>query len=286
MHLSCAISPDADDLFMFRAITEGLIDTDGLEFEVVARDTDLLNRMADGDGPAITAISIAHYPAVAANYQMFNHGGSVGRGYGPVVIARPELLVSSVSTRVSELLRGRRVAVPGLTTTATLVLRMIASFEPVTIPIFPTSLQFDALRSRDVDAALIIHEGRLTYGEEGFVQLLDVGQWWYHTTGLPLPLGGNVIRRDLGPDIIARADAVIRASIAHGLADREAAIAWLLRRNGALKTHEAVDTYLSLYANEDTLDYGPDGREGMRELLHRGAAGGWIAPVEVDFVGA
>lgn len=287
MKLRCAISPDADDLFMFRAITEGLIDTRGLEFEVVARDTDLLNRMADGDGPDVTAISIAHYPAVAANYRLFAHGGSVGRNYGPLVVAKPALLAEAAATgkRAAEMLRDRRIAIPGLTTTASLVLRLITPFQPVTIPIFPTHLQFDALRAGEVDAALIIHEGRLTYADEGFAQILDIGAWWYQQTGLPLPLGGNVIRRDLGPGVIARADAVIRASIAHGLAHREDAIDWLLARGGALKTRAAVDTYLALYANQDTLDYGADGREAIRELLRRGAAAGWIAAADPDIVG-
>lgn len=287
MKLRCAISPDADDLFMFRALLEGLIDTQGLDFEIVSRDTDLLNRMAGDDGPDVTAISIAHYPAVAANYQLLAHGGSVGRGYGPLVVTRPEVLAAAVTKgqRASELLRGRRIAVPGLTTTAALVLRLITPFEPVTIPIFPTHLQFDALRAGEVDAALIIHEGRLTYGEEGFVQLLDIGAWWYQETGLPLPLGGNVIRRNLGRDVIDIADRVIRASIAHGLAHRDDAIDWLLARGGTLKTRHAVDTYLSLYANQDTVDYGADGREAIRELLRRGAAAGWINAADPDIVG-
>ncbi len=286
MKLRCAISPDADDLFMFRAITEGLIDTEGLTFEVVSSDTDKLNRMAKGDGPDVTAISIAHYPSVAATYQLLAHGGSVGRGYGPVVVAKPELLATAGERKMRDLLESRRIAVPGLTTTACLVLRLITRFDPVVIPIAPTSLQFDALRAGEVEAALIIHEGRLTYAAEGFVQLLDIGDWWFVTTHLPLPLGGNVIRRDLDADVIARADRVMRASVAHGLAHREDAIAWLLARGGTLKTREAVDLYLSLYANADTLDYGADGREGIRELLRRGAEAGWLpACGEVDFVG-
>ncbi|MES2641490.1 MAG: MqnA/MqnD/SBP family protein [Myxococcota bacterium] len=286
MKLRCAISPDADDLFMFRAITEGLIDTEGLTFEVVSVDTDKLNRMADGSGPDVTAISIAHYPIVASNYQLLAHGGSVGRGYGPVVVAKPAMLATAGEQKMSALLEGRRIAVPGLTTTACLVLRMITRFDPIVIPIAPTSLQFDALRADEVEAALIIHEGRLTYAAEGFVQLLDIGDWWFVKTSLPLPLGGNVIRRDLGADVIARADRVMRASIAHGLAHREEAIDWLLARGGTLKTREAVDLYLSLYANADTLDYGADGREGIRELLRRGAEGGWLPVCEtVDFVG-
>ncbi len=295
MQLRCAISPDADDLFMFRAITEGLIDTEGLDFVVVSEDTDKLNRMArptgeGAQGPDVTAISIAHYPRVAAHYQLLAHGGSVGRGYGPVVVAKPAFLASAFQAggepRMRDILAGKRIAVPGLTTTACLVLRLITPFEPVVIPIAPTSLQFDALRAEEVDAALLIHEGRLTYPSEGFIQLFDIGEWWLHQTGLPLPLGGNVLRRDLGADVIARADRVLRASVAHGLAHRDEAIAWLLARGGTLKTREAIDLYLSLYANNDTLDFGADGREGIRELLRRGVAGGWIpeAP-EVDFVG-
>jgi 1,4-dihydroxy-6-naphthoate synthase len=278
--LRCAISPDADDLFMFRAILEGLIDTRGLAFDVTTRDTDQLNRMATGDGPDVTAISIAHYPAVAAHYRLLTHGGSVGRGYGPVVVAPPDGPVRSVAD-----LAGRRVGVPGLTTTACTVLRLVTTFTPVVIPITPPSLTFEALRARDVDAALLIHEGRLTYEREGFVRILDIGEWWQGATGLPLPLGGNVIRRDLPPDVLATADAVLRASIAHALAHRDDAIAWLLARRGTLTEASQVDTYLNLYANADTVDYGADGRAGIRELLRRGAAAGWLAPVEaVDFV--
>lgn len=273
--LRCAISPDADDLFMFRALIEGLIDTRGLSFEITTRDTDQLNRMATGDGPDVTAVSIAHYPAVAAHYRLLAHGGSVGRGYGPVVVAPAPIP-----------LPGRRIGVPGLTTTACLVLRMITDFTPVVIPIAPPSLTFDALRRGDVDAALLIHEGRLTFAREGFTHLLDIGAWWETRTGLPLPLGGNVIRRDLPPDVMATADAVLRDSIRHAMAHRDDAIAWLLARRGTLREASEVDAYLKLYANADTVDYGEDGRAGIRELLRRGAEGGWIAAVgDVDFVG-
>jgi 1,4-dihydroxy-6-naphthoate synthase len=172
------------------------------------------------------------------------------------------------------------------------VLRLaVRSFTPVVIPIVPPARAFEALRAGDVDAALLIHEGRLTYAAEGFVQLLDLGRWWAADTGgLPLPLGGNVIRRDLPPDVLARADAVLRASIAHGLAAREAAIAWLLERSsrtgGPLTTYAQVDHYLSLYANADTLDYGADGRSAIRELLRRGHAAGWLQDAgPVEFVG-
>lgn len=278
--IRCAISPDADDLFMFKGLLDGKVDSRGLTFDIVTRDTDLLNRMASGDGPDVTAISVAHYPAVAARYRLFNHGGSVGRGYGPVVIARADSPPLTPDTTI-------RIAVPGLTTTAFLVLRLAIgeTFSPAVIPIAPPSLTFDALRAGTVDAALVIHEGRLTYEDEGFIRLLDIGKWWGDTTQLPLPLGGNVVRRDLTPDVIQRVDAAIHDSIAWALANREEAIAWLLARGGPLRTHALVDTYLSLYANADTLDYGDDGREAIRHLLRIGADRGWLPPVSiVDFV--
>jgi 1,4-dihydroxy-6-naphthoate synthase len=268
---------------MFRALIDGRIDTQGLTFDIRTNDTDALNRMASGtDGPDVSAVSIAHYPSIAARYRLLAHGGSVGRSYGPVVVA-PRALPS---------LEGLRIGVPGLTTTACTVLRLaVRSFTPVVIPIVPPARAFEALRAGDVDAALLIHEGRLTYRAEGFVELLDLGRWWAADTGgLPLPLGGNVIRRGLPPDVLTRADAVLRASIADALSDRDAAIAWLLERSartgGPLTTHAQVDHYLSLYANADTLDYGSDGRAAIRELLRRGHAAGWLPEAGiVDFVG-
>lgn len=275
--IRCAISPDADDLFMSWALLEGLVDPRGLRFEIVTRDTDTLNRMAAGDeeGPDVTAISIAHFPRVAARYQLLSHGGSVGRGYGPIVVA-PGALDS---------LGHRRIAVPGLGTTAYAVLRMaVPDFEPVVIPIQPYARVFDALRRGDVDAALLIHEGRLTYEAEGFSAALEIGQWWEARTGLPLPLGGNVIRRALGPEVVARASAALRDSIAYALAHREDAIAWLLARGGALRTRESLDRYLRMYSNDDSLDYGADGREGIRRVLAEAAALGIVEPCgEIDF---
>lgn len=278
MLLRCAISPDADDRFMFRALLEGRIDTEGLQFEIVERDTDLLNRMAEGAGPDVTAISIAHYPRVADRYLLLRHGGSVGRGYGPVVVA-PRPLLS---------LRGLRIGVPGLGTTAYTVLKLVEPhFEPVVIPIVPPSRSFEAVHANEVDAVLLIHEGRLTYREQGFVEVLDTGRWWQAQTGLPLPLGGNVIARHLPADVRARADRVLGASIADALQDREAAITWLLSSgSGALRTREQVDTYLSLYANADTLDYGAEGVEGIRELLRRGAEAGLLPLAPPEFQGS
>ena len=268
--ISCAISPDADDLFMFRGITEGLIDTEGLQFDVRTADTDALNRMASGTGADVNAISIAWYPKVAAHYQLLDHGGSVGRGYGPALIAREPL----------SQLEGLRIGVPGLTTTANLVMTQVCKFIPVVLPIQPHARVFEALKHREVDAAVVIHEGRLTWAAEGCLMLLDLGVWWQEKTGLPLPLGGNVIRRSLGPELITVVDRVVRRSIAHGLEHREEAIDWLLSRGGALTTAAQVDRYLGMYANQDTLSYGDDGREAIRRLV---ALSGFEEPV--DFAG-
>lgn len=273
MFLNCAISPDADDLFMFRAITEGLIDTEGLSFSVQTADTDALNRMAGGDGPDVSAISIAWYPKVAQHYQLFDHGGSVGRGFGPALIARRNI-------EKWQDLRGRRVGVPGLTTTACLVMQQVCEFTPVVLPIQPHARVFEALKAGEVDAAVVIHEGRLTWADHGFAMLLDLGVWWMEQHQLPLPLGGNVIKRNLPPDVIARANRVIHASIQHGLAHRSDAIAWLLARGGALSTVAQVDRYLQMYANDDTLSYGEDGRAAIRLLTRLSGF-----QENVDFVG-
>jgi 1,4-dihydroxy-6-naphthoate synthase len=275
------ISPDADDLFMFRALLLGLVDDGGLDWDITTADTDALNRVAQGetvlDVPDVSAISIAWYPTLSGEWQLLPHGGSVGRGYGPVVVAPTPLEPGQ--------LRGLRIGVPGLTTTAYTVLRLVTDFEPVVVPIVPPERSFEAVESGEVDAVLLIHEGRLTFGERGLHLVLDIGEWWEQETGLPLPLGGNAIRRGLGPDAISRASDVMRASIRHGLEDRDAAIAWLLARGpGPLKTPADVDHYLSLYANADTLDYGEDGREAIRELIRRGQAAGLLPPCPpVDF---
>jgi 1,4-dihydroxy-6-naphthoate synthase len=284
VRIRCSISPDADDLFMFRALLLGLIDSEGFEFDIGTADTDALNRAAAGetlaadDLPHVSAVSIAWVPSLHADWQLRPHGGSVGRNYGPVVIAPQPMNLSD--------LRGKRVAVPGTSTTAFTVLSlMVSGFEPVVVPITPPERVFEALAEGRVDAALLIHEGRLTFADHGYVQVADIGEWWMEETGLPLPLGGNVVRRDLGPDTIERLSRVLRASIAHALQHREDAIDWLLARgSGPLTSRSAVDHYLSLYANDDTLDYGEDGRRAVSLLLERGAAAGLLPAISVvDF---
>lgn len=277
--ISLACSPDADDLFMMRALLEGLIDTGDYRFEITTSPTDALNRLGDprNDGPDVLAMSTAHYPAVADRYQMLPHGGSMGEGYGPVVVARSPMSLPE--------LVGKRVGVPGLTTTAYTTLRMMVSeIDAVVTPITPYRLIFDALREGSVDAGLIIHEGRLTYADEGLHRVVDQGEWWAEQTGgLPLPLGGNTIARRLGPTTISEVSELLRQSIAHGLEHLDDAVEWLLDRGGPLDTPARVRQYLGMYANQRTLDYGEQGRAGVEAFLQRAAAEGLIAPCEVDW---
>ena len=271
--LRVCCSPDADDLFMFRAIQLGHVTVPGYTVELSQAPTNELNELASAGELDVVAISIAHYPRVADRYLLLPHGGSLGEGYGPVLVAREPMAPGD--------LRGRRVAVPGTNTTAWTVLRMLVEVEPVITPITPYELLFERLRSGDVDAALVIHEGRLTFERHGFVALADLGVAWSDLTGgLPLPLGGNAIRRDLGDAIPAISEA-LRASIAHGLAHRDEAIDWLLQRGGPLD-REALDRYLSMYANERTLDYGADGRVAVEVLLEQAAALGIVPECEVE----
>ncbi len=269
-------SPDADDLFMMRALTEGLIDTGDYRFVIDTSPTDELNRLASGEGPDVCAISIAHYPKIADHYQLLPHGGSMGENYGPVLVAPQPMGL--------EELEGKRVGIPGLTTTAWAVLRMMVQVEPVVTPITPYHLIFDALRKGEVDAGLIIHEGRLTYEQEGFFAVVDLGEWWHQATGgLPLPLGGNAIKRSLGEQTIAEVSDLLRQAIAHGLEHRDEAIEWLLAQGTVLAKAEKVSQYLDMYANSRTLDYGEEGRAAIETLLEQGAAMGIFDPCEVDF---
>jgi 1,4-dihydroxy-6-naphthoate synthase len=245
---------------MVRALLDGHIDTGEYRFVIEASPTDALNRLGDAGAPDVLAISIAHYPKIAGEYQLLPHGGSMGEGYGPVLVAREPMTL--------EALAGRRVAIPGTTTTAWAVLQRMVEVEPVITPITPYSLIFDALRRGEVDAGLIIHEGRLTYEQEGCHLVAELGKWWEKDTGgLPLPLGGNCIRRSLGPDHIAAISELYRASIAHALAHQDEAIDWLLARGSKLQTADRVREYLGMYANARTLDYGDDGRRAIEHLL-------------------
>ncbi|HDS15398.1 MAG TPA: ABC transporter substrate-binding protein [Proteobacteria bacterium] len=280
--ITLAYSVDSDDLFMFYALLENKIDTQGLIFEHQRRDTLALNDLAANCEVDITAVSIHAYAGISDRYLLLPHGGSIGVNYGPLVLSwNPQLK--------TEALAGKRISVPGFSTTAYLVFKLICpDFIPQIIPITPFAKTFDALREHLVDAAVVIHEGNLTYRERGFHKLLDLGQWWWRETGLPLPLGGNVIRKGLGPEKIARISALLRQSIAYALEHREEVIDYLLARekrdDPALKDRGLLDRYLKLYANQDTLEYPPAARQGISELFRRGQNAGLIKrPVQVEF---
>jgi 5,8-dihydroxy-2-naphthoate synthase len=277
-----AFSPDSDDLFMFWPLLAGKLDAEGLVFETERADTEALNARASANDLDVVAVSIAAWPSIADRYLLLPHGMSVGRGYGPVVVAeRTRDLVS---------LRGARIGVPGLRTTATMVLRLLLpDFEPVVVPITPYRRSFEALRARQVDAVLLIHEGRLTYGREGVALVCDLGEAWARMTGgLPLPLGGNAIRRALGSDLVAKVSRLCGASIAWALDHRDEAIEALLARESRADLaldRPLLDRYLAMYANADTLATAADVRLAIEELYSRGQAAGLLDRiVRAEFV--
>lgn len=277
-----AFSPDSDDLFMFYALLRGNIDTRGLRFQAERADTETLNARAERGDVDVLAVSIARYASIASSYQLLPHGASVGRNYGPVVVAN--------AARSLESLENARIGIPGHRTTAALVLRILMKerpYEPVVLPISPYARTFEALRAGEVDAALLIHEGRLTYEREGFTKVVDIGEAWAtETGGLPLPLGGNVIRRALGAEKIALISELCRESIAWALAHRDEVKAALLReesRDDVGLDAALLDRYLAMYANEDTREMKPDVVKAAEELFRRGAAVGVLpAGVPVD----
>ncbi len=270
--ISLAYSVDADDAFMFHAVGAGAIDTAGLAFTHRRADTAALNRLAIEQAADVVAVSVGVYPSIAGAYQILPHGASIGRGYGPVVVAPRPLRPDQ--------LNGLRVGIPGATTTAWMVLRLIAPRAAgVEIPIAPFNRIFDAVAAGEVDAALLIHEGRLLYPSRGLRLVTDLGVFWRERTGLPLPLGVNVIRRALGPALVERVSAVLRASIAWGLAHRPELIARLAgedRGDEALKNPALIDEYLGLYANADTAALPADGRRAVDRLFAEARAAGLI----------
>jgi 1,4-dihydroxy-6-naphthoate synthase len=254
-----AHSPDSDDAFMFYALAEGLIDTGELRFEHVLADIESLNREAFEGTYEVTAVSIHAYAHLDDRYALLGSGASMGDGYGPVLIARepvdPQQLV------------GMMVAIPGRLTSASLALKMWnPALQTVTRPfdeIMP------AVSSGDVDAGVVIHEGQLTWQDEGFHKIVDLGTWWAsETDGLPLPLGGNVIRRDLGDEMCSRVAGLLKASIEFSLEHRVEALEYALDYGRGLDREQA-DRFVGMYVNDLTVDYGERGRKAMRAFLDR-----------------
>jgi len=265
MRIRIAHSPDSDDAFMFYALTAGKIYTDGLQIEHVLADIETLNREALKGTYEISAISFHAYPYVADKYLVLPSGGSVGEGYGPIVVSKQAL----------NSLKGKRIGVPGKLTTAFLVLKLYEpDFEEVVMPFDQILL---AVQEGRVDAGLVIHEGQLSYVDKGLKKIVDLGQWWQEKTGLPLPLGCNVVRKDLGTENIRKIERLMKESIRYALEHREEAIEFAREYARDIKEDmERTNRFVGMYVNHRTLDYGEDGREAVRLLLKLGIERGII----------
>ena len=268
-----AHSPDSDDAFMFYALAEGKVDTGGLRYVHELQDIETLNQRARRAELEVTAVSIHAYAYLSERYALLPHGASMGDRYGPRLVARTPYGRGDV--------RGRRIAIPGPLTSAYLALKLYEpEFTPVPVP-------FDeiegAVARGEVDMGLLIHEGQLTFGDSGLHLVADMGEWWFGETGLPLPLGGNVIRKDLGAEMMRLVSRHLRDSIAYGLEHRTAALDHAMRYARGLDRTQA-DTFVGMYVNERTLDYGERGQRAVRLFLERGVAAGVITrPATVEF---
>jgi len=267
-------SPDPDDAFMFWGLAKGEVDPRGFEFEHVLQDIQTLNEWALEGRLEVTAISVHAYPHVQNRYVLLPHGASMGSGYGPIVVARDDLSEDD--------LPGMEIAVPGRMTTAFLTLQLrLGEFRWREVPF---DRIMDEVLSGEADAGLLIHEGQLTYGAAGLHKVVDLGEWWLEESGLPLPLGANVARRDLGPDTLRELSDVLAESIRAGLDNRERALEYALQFGRGLDD-ELADRFVGMYVNELTEDYGEEGRRAVRELLRRGEEiGAFTEPVRVEFV--
>jgi 1,4-dihydroxy-6-naphthoate synthase len=267
-------SPDPDDAFMYWALATDRVDTRGLECEQVLADIQTLNQWARAARLEVTALSLAAYPFVQEDYALLPHGASIGSGYGPIVVARTPL-------SRAELLE-HEIVVPGALTTAFLALRLVlGDFRYREVPFEEIPEEVAAGRAA---AGLLIHEGQLTFESYGLVKVLDLGEWWLLETGLPLPLGVNAARRDLGPEVLHDVCEVLGEAIQCALDHRAEALEYALRFGRGIDAAVA-DRFVAMYVNELTQDYGQEGRQAVTELLRRGEAiGAFPAPVQVDFV--
>jgi 1,4-dihydroxy-6-naphthoate synthase len=266
-------SPDPDDAFMYWALTTDLVDTRGFEFEQVLADIQTLNSWARAGRLEVTALSLAAYPFVQDDYALLPHGASIGSGYGPVLVARDQASV--------EWAREREIVVPGAMTTAFLVLRLVlGEFRYRELPFEQIPAEVAEGRA---DVGLLSHEGQLTFSDRGLQKIVDLGEWWLLETGLPLPLGVNTARRDLGERLVDLSE-VLGEAIQCGLDHRAEALEYALQFGRGIDAAVA-DRFIRMYVNELTKDYGDEGRKAVSELLRRGEAiGAFPDPVRIDFV--
>ncbi|HET9605060.1 MAG TPA: MqnA/MqnD/SBP family protein [Gemmatimonadales bacterium] len=278
MLIHVAHSPDSDDAFMFYALAEGKLDTGDIQYVHELSDIESLNRRALKGELEVSAVSIHAYAHLWRTYALLASGSSMGDGYGPRLVS-----TSPAPADPRTALKGRRVAVPGTLTTAFLALQL---YQPdVEYVVVPFDQIEDAVHRGDVEVGLLIHEGQLTFADDGLHLWEDLGAWWMRETGLPLPLGGNVVRRDLGEAVMQQIARDLRASIEYGLAHRAPALSHAMQFNRGIGD-ERTDTFVGMYVNDWTVDYGERGREAVRLLLDRAFEAGLIPErVQVDFVG-
>ncbi len=273
-HLRLAHSPDADDAFMFYGLAKNKIDTEGLSYEHILKDIQTLNEWAKEGRMEVTAISAHAYAHVKDKYAVLTHGGSIGKNYGPQIVAKTQITMES--------LKGKKIAIPGKLTSAYLALKIrFPDFVEVVVPFDEI---MDEVVKGTVDAGLLIHEGQLTHAEKGLVKILDLGEWWYQETKLPLPMGLNAIRRDLPEDVKVKASKHLKQSIQYSLDHREEALDYALGFGRGL-SRDVADKFVGMWVNERTVDMGEEGKKAIREFLKRGEDLKLIPPVgEIEFV--
>lgn len=274
VEIKLAHSPDSDDAFMFYALATHKLPTPGFKFTHTLSDIQSLNEAALTETYDVTAISFAAYPALREKYILLDCGASFGEGYGPIVVANKPLKPNELA--------GKRVGVPGLKTSAFLTLKLYESnFEPVVIPFDKI---VDAVQNNLVEAGLLIHEGQLFFQKKGLHRVMDLGIWWQEQTGLPLPLGGNAVRRGLGPELGCQIAKTIRDSVSYGLEHREEALNYAMQFAREMDT-ETADKFIAMYVNKWTLGYGEKGKQAVKELIERGTKAGLLSgPPTVEFL--
>ena len=272
--ITVAHSPDSDDAFMFYGLATNKLETEGLKFEHTLKDIQSLNEDAKNGVFDVTAISFHAYAYVDDKYALLPHGASIGDKYGPIVVAKEQYKPEDIPNL--------KIAVPGELTSAFLALKLYnQDFEYVVVPFDEI---IDYVQKGKADAGLLIHEGQLFYKQMGLNKVLDLGEWWFERTGLPLPMGGNVIRRDLGEDLMKKVSKHLHRSIVYSMENREDALAYAMQFARDMPT-ELADRFVAMWVNDLTLDYGERGKEGVRRLLEEGFEKGIIPhKVEVDFV--
>jgi 1,4-dihydroxy-6-naphthoate synthase len=272
--VTVAHSPDSDDAFMFYGLATGKLATEGIKFEHTLKDIQSLNEDAKKGVYDVTAISFHAYAYVADKYALLPHGASIGDNYGPIVVTREPRDASEIGSM--------KIAVPGELTSAYLALRIYNNdFQHVVVPFDEI---IDAVQKGEVDAGLLIHEGQLYYKQIGLDKVLDLGEWWFEKTGLPLPMGGNVIRRDLGKDLMREVSKHLLASIVYSMENREDALSYAMQFARDMQP-ELADRFVAMWVNDLTLDYGERGRKAVKKLLDEGYKAGIIKKkVKVEFV--